>query len=417
MEYVTSLTTSQAYNGRADKGSNVNKVFLNHLSEAARELKEQGLYKSERIMTSPQGAWVEANGRKVINLCANNYLGLANHPDLVQAAKDGLDQRGFGLSSVRFICGTQDVHKELEQQLSAFLGMEDTQLYSSCFDANGGVFEPLFSEEDAIISDALNHASLIDGIRLCKAQRLRYANSDMADLEARLVEARDCRFKVIVTDGVFSMDGYLANLPAICDLADKHGAMVMVDDSHAVGFIGEGGRGTHEHHGVMGRVDILTGTLGKALGGASGGYVSSSREVIDWLRQKSRPYLFSNTLAPAITATSLKVLAMLKDGDGLRRQLRANALQFRTGMTALGFKLLPGEHPIIPVMFFEAPLAQSFAAQLLEEGVYVTGFFFPVVPKGQARIRTQMSAAHTREDIDAAIAAFAKVGRSLGVIK
>ncbi len=318
---------------------------------------------------------------------------------------------------MRFICGTQDIHKELEAQISDFLGMEDTQLYSSCFDANGGVFEPLLGEEDAIISDALNHASLIDGIRLCKAQRFRYANNDMADLEARLREASGARFKLVVTDGVFSMDGYLANLPAICDLAEKHGAMVMVDDSHAVGFVGAKGRGTHEHHGVMGRVDILTGTLGKALGGASGGYVSSSKEVIDWLRQKSRPYLFSNTLAPSITATSLAVLGLLKEGDGLRSRLRANALHFRTEMGKLGFTLLPGEHPIIPVMFYDAPLAQSFASRLLEEGVYVTGFFFPVVPKGQARIRTQMSAGHSREDLDAAIAAFAKVGRELGVIK
>jgi len=414
---VTSLTKPSSYNGRAEKGSNVNKLFLNHLAEETRKLREQGLYKSERIMTSPQGSWVEANGKKVINLCANNYLGLSNHPELVKAAKEGLDKRGFGLSSVRFICGTQDIHKELEAQISDFLGMEDTQLYSSCFDANGGVFEPLLTEEDAIISDALNHASLIDGIRLCKAQRFRYNNNDMADLEARLQEASNARFKLVVTDGVFSMDGYLANLPAICDLAEKYGAMVMVDDSHAVGFIGEKGRGTHEHHGVMGRVDIITGTLGKALGGASGGYISSSKEVIDWLRQKSRPYLFSNTLAPSIAATSLRVLQMLKEGDGLRKQVRANALHFRTEMGKLGFKLLPGEHPIIPVMFYDAPLAQEFASRLLEEGVYVIGFFFPVVPKGQARIRTQMSAGHTREDLDVAIAAFAKVGRALGVIQ
>lgn len=395
----------------------MNNPFKQFLAGETAKLKEQGLYKSERIMTSPQGSWVEANGRKVINLCANNYLGLANHPALVEAAREALLHRGFGLSSVRFICGTQDIHKELEAAISDFLGMEDTQLYSSCFDANGGVFEPLLGEDDAIISDALNHASIIDGVRLCKAQRFRYANSDMADLEAQLKAAANCRFKLVVTDGVFSMDGYLANLPAICDLAEKHGAMVMVDDSHAVGFVGEKGRGTHEHHGVMGRVDIITGTLGKALGGASGGYVSSSKEVIDWLRQKSRPYLFSNTLAPSITATSLKVLELLRGGDGLRRQLRENALHFRSEMTKLGFKLLPGEHPIIPVMFYDAPLAQSFAAKLLDEGVYVTGFFFPVVPKGQARIRTQMSAAHTREDLDKAIAAFAKVGRELGVIQ
>jgi len=395
----------------------VNKQYLDFLSTELDKLREQGLYKTERIMASPQGAAVTVNGKRVLNFCANNYLGLANHPDLVKAAQDGLARRGFGMSSVRFICGTQDIHKELEAQLSAFLGMEDTQLYGSCFDANGGVFEALLGEEDAIISDALNHASLIDGIRLCKAQRFRYANSDMAELELRLKEAAGARFKLVVTDGVFSMDGYLANLPGICDLAEKYGAMVMVDDSHAVGFIGEHGRGTHEHHGVMGRVDILTGTLGKALGGASGGYIASSKPVIDMLRQKSRPYLFSNTLAPAITATSLKVLEMLTAGDGLRKQLRANALQFRTGMEQLGFKLLQGEHPIIPVMFYEAPLAQAFAAALLEEGVYVTGFFFPVVPKGQARIRTQMSAAHSSADIATAIAAFAKVGRKLGVIK
>ena len=397
----------------------MNPKFQAHLTSELEQLQAQGLYKTERVMTSAQGAWVEADGRKVINLCANNYLGLANHPELVRAAGEGLARHGFGLSSVRFICGTQDVHKELEAGLAAFLGMADAQLYSSCFDANGGVFEGLLGEDDAIISDALNHASIIDGIRLCKAKRFRYANSDMGELESRLREADDAgaRFKLVVTDGVFSMDGYLANLPAICDLAERYGALVMVDDSHAVGFIGEHGRGTHEHHGVMGRVDILSGTLGKALGGASGGYIASSREVIAMLRQRARPYLFSNTLAPAIAAASLRVLAMLEEGDGLRRQLRANAAQFRAGMTRLGFKLLPGEHPIIPVMLFEAPLAQAFAAGLLDEGVYVTGFFFPVVPKGQARIRTQMSAAHTAEDLDRAMAAFAKVGRALGVIQ
>jgi len=397
----------------------VNQSYLDHLNSELEKLQAQGLYKQERIIASPQGAWIEAGGKQVINLCANNYLGLANHPELVRAAQEGMARRGFGLSSVRFICGTQDLHKELEAQLSQFLGMADCQLYGSCFDANGGVFEALLGEEDAIISDALNHASIIDGIRLCKARRYRYANSDMADLEARLKEAdaAGARFKLVVTDGVFSMDGYLANLPGICDLAERYGAMVMVDDSHAVGFIGAHGRGTHEHHGVMGRVDILTGTLGKALGGASGGYIASSRPVIEMLRQRSRPYLFSNTLAPAIASASLKVLAMLRDGDGLRRQLRENAARFRAGMTGLGFELLPGEHPIIPVMFHEAPLAQAFASALLDEGVYVTGFFFPVVPKGQARIRTQMSAAHSPADIDAAVAAFAKVGRALGVIQ
>jgi len=397
----------------------VNQSYLDHLNSELEKLQAQGLYKQERIIASPQGAWIETGGKQVINLCANNYLGLANHPELVRAAQEGMARRGFGLSSVRFICGTQDLHKELEAQLSQFLGMADCQLYGSCFDANGGVFEALLGEEDAIISDALNHASIIDGIRLCKARRYRYANSDMADLEARLKEAdaAGARFKLVVTDGVFSMDGYLANLPGICDLAERYGAMVMVDDSHAVGFIGARGRGTHEHHGVMGRVDILTGTLGKALGGASGGYIASSRPVIEMLRQRSRPYLFSNTLAPAIASASLKVLAMLRDGDGLRRQLRENAARFRAGMTGLGFELLPGEHPIIPVMFHEAPLAQAFASALLDEGVYVTGFFFPVVPKGQARIRTQMSAAHSPADIDAAVAAFAKVGRALGVIQ
>jgi glycine C-acetyltransferase len=417
---VTTLTSGGAYNWPESREERaVNKEYLSYLSAEVEKLREQGLYKTERVMASPQGAWVQADGRRVINLCANNYLGLANHPELVKAAQEALVKRGFGLSSVRFICGTQDIHKELEARLSAFLGMEDTQLYSSCFDANGGVFEALLGEEDAIISDALNHASIIDGIRLCKAKRFRYANSDMADLEAQLkaAAAAGARFKLVVTDGVFSMDGYLANLPAVCDLAERHGAMVMVDDSHAVGFIGAHGRGTHEHHGVMGRVDILTGTLGKALGGASGGYIASSREVVAMLRQRSRPYLFSNSLAPAIVATSLKVLDMLRDGDGLRQQLRANAARFRSGMEQLGFKLLQGEHPIIPVMFYDAPLAQAFAAALLEEGVYVTGFFFPVVPKGQARIRTQMSAAHSAADIDAAVAAFAKVGRALGVIK
>ena len=395
----------------------MNADFIDHLTRATQTLKEQGLYKQERVLESPQGAWVEVAGRRVLNLCANNYLGLSSHPGLVKCAQEALDRRGFGLSSVRCICGTQDLHIELEARLSAFLGMEDTQLYSSCFDANGGLFEALLGEEDAIISDALNHASIIDGIRLCKAQRLRYANNDMADLEAKLKEAQGrARFKLVATDGVFSMDGTLAHLPALCDLAEKYGALVMVDDSHAVGFMGKGGRGSHEHCGVMGRVDILTGTLGKALGGASGGYISSRKVVIDWLRQKSRPYLFSNSLAPAIVATSLRVLDMLKEDGGLRRQLLSNAAHFRAGLQALGFKLLPGEHPIIPVMLFEAPLAQAFAARLLEEGIYVIGFFYPVVPMGQARIRTQMSAAHTRADLDLALAAFEKVGKELGVI-
>jgi glycine C-acetyltransferase len=392
--------------------------YTTHLRAQLAQLEAEGLFKRERVITSPQGPWVTADGRQVINLCANNYLGLSGRPELVAAAQEALPRHGFGLSSVRFICGTQDVHKALEARLARFLGFEDAILFSSCFDANGGVFEALLGEEDAVISDALNHASIIDGIRLCKAKRLRYANGDMKDLDAKLVEAdaAGARFKLVVTDGVFSMDGYLANLPAICDLAEKHGAMVMVDDSHAVGFIGEKGRGTHEHHRVMGRVDLVSGTLGKALGGASGGYVAGSREIVEWLRQKARPYLFSNTLAPVIADVSLTVLDLLEEGDDLRRRLRENAGHFRTEMTRLGFKLLPGEHPIIPVMLGEAPLAQEFARRLLDEGVYVIGFFFPVVPRGQARIRTQMSAAHTREDLDRAIQAFEKVGRALKVI-
>ena len=393
-------------------------TFLEHLRSQLAEITDQGLYKHERVITTPQGAWVEADGRRVINLCANNYLGLADHPDVVAAAAEGLRTHGFGLSSVRFICGTQDIHTELEARISAFLGTEATQLYSSCFDANGGVFEPLLGEQDAVVSDALNHASIIDGIRLCKAQRLRYANSDMADLRTQLQAARDggARFVLIVTDGVFSMDGYLANLPGICDLAEEFGAMVMVDDSHAVGFVGEHGRGTPEFHGVADRVDILTGTLGKALGGASGGYVSSRREVVDLLRQRSRPYLFSNSVSPAVVAASLRVLDLLADGGELRARLRANAAHFRAGMTAAGFDLLPGEHPIVPVMLGDARVAGELAAGLLDEGVYVTAFSFPVVPRGQARIRTQMSAAHTTADLDQAIDAFARVGRTMGVI-
>jgi glycine C-acetyltransferase len=397
----------------------MNPAFRDHLRAQLRQLEAEGLLKRERVITSPQGAWIEAGGKRVVNLCANNYLGLAGHPQLVRAAQEALPRHGFGLSSVRFICGTQDVHKELEDRLSRFLGFEDTILFSSCFDANGGVFEALLGEEDAVVSDALNHASIIDGIRLSKARRFRYASSDMADLEAQLRAADEggARFALVVTDGVFSMDGHLANLPAICDAAERHGALVMVDDSHAVGFIGEKGRGTPEHHGVMGRVDLVTGTLGKALGGASGGYVSGSREIVEWLRQKARPYLFSNTLAPVIAAVSLKVLDMIEAGDELRRRLRENARHFRAAMTKLGFELLPGEHPIVPVMLHDAKLAQEMSARLLDEGVYVIGFFFPVVPKGQARIRTQMSAAHTKDDLDFAVAAFAKVGRALGVVR
>jgi glycine C-acetyltransferase len=393
-------------------------AFTEHLRAELAKLEAEGLYKRERIITSRQGAWVEADGRRVVNLCANNYLGLAGREELVRAAQAALPRWGFGLSSVRFICGTQDVHKALEARLASFLGFEDAILFSSCFDANGGVFEALLGEEDAIVSDALNHASIIDGIRLCKARRYRYANGDMADLAAKLAEARagGARFVMVATDGVFSMDGYLANLPAICDLAERHGALVMVDDSHAVGFVGEKGRGTHEHHHVMGRVALMSGTLGKALGGASGGYVAGSREVVAWLRQKARPYLFSNTLAPVIGAVSIEVLDLLERSDDLRVRLRENAAFFRGELTRLGFRLLPGEHPIIPVMLGEAPLAQEFARRLLDEGVYAVGFFFPVVPRGQARIRTQMSAAHSRDDLVHAVAAFEKVGRALGVI-
>ena len=392
--------------------------FTERLRAELRQLEADGLLKRERVLTSPQGAWVEADGRRVVNLCANNYLGLAGRPELVAAAQAALPRLGFGLSSVRFICGTQDVHKALEARLAAFLGFEDAILFSSCFDANGGVFEALLGEEDAVVSDALNHASIIDGIRLCKAQRYRYRNGDMADLEAQLraADGAGARLKLVATDGVFSMDGTIANLPRICDLAEAHRALVLVDDSHAVGFVGEKGRGTHEHHGVMGRVDVVTGTLGKALGGASGGYVAGPREVVEWLRQKARPYLFSNTLAPVIAAVSLVVLDMLEAGDELRRRLRENARHFRAEMARAGFELLPGEHPIIPVMLHEAPLAQEFSRRLLDEGVYAVGFFFPVVPKGAARIRTQVSAAHSREDLDFAAEKFAKVGRALGVV-
>lgn len=392
-------------------------AFIDHLSQELDGLSEAGLFKSERVITTPQAGTVGlANGREVINLCANNYLGLSDHPDLVTAAQAALDRYGYGMSSVRFICGTQEEHKELEARLSRFLGHEDAILYSSCFDANAGLFETLLGPEDAIISDALNHASIIDGVRLCKARRLRYANSDMADLEAQLKAAEGARFKMIATDGVFSMDGYIAKLPEICDLADKYGAMVMVDDSHAVGFMGAGGRGTPEHCGVADRVDILTGTLGKALGGASGGYTSGRKEVVEWLRQRSRPYLFSNTLAPVIAATSLKVLDMLEASTDRRERLMENAVHFRARMGAAGFDLLPGEHPIIPVMLRDPKLAQDMAARLDAKGVYVAPFSFPVVPKGQDRIRTQMSAAHSRAELDTAIDAFIAVGRDMGVI-
>ncbi len=391
--------------------------YLDFLSQEIENLKKTGLYKGERIITSQQQADITVNrDTHVLNFCANNYLGLSNHPALIKAGQDALEKYGFGMSSVRFICGTQDIHKELESRLSSFLGMEDTILYSSCFDANGGLFETLLGPEDAIISDALNHASIIDGVRLCKANRFRYNNNDMNDLEAKLKEAQHCRYKLIATDGVFSMDGIIANLPEICDLADKYGAMVMVDDSHAVGFMGKNGRGTHEYHNVIDRIDIITGTLGKALGGASGGYTSGKKEVITWLRERSRPYLFSNTLAPVIAATSIKVLDLLESSHELIEKLHANSLQFRKGMEQHGLKLIPGEHPIIPVMLGDAALAKQMADALLNEGIYVIGFSYPVVPHNQARIRTQMSAGHNTDQIDKAIAAFAKVGKQLGVI-
>jgi len=400
----------------------MNEAYLSHLRNVVDGIRADGFYKTERVIASPQSPSIRlSGGKEVLNFCANNYLGLADDRRLIDAAKAGVDRWGFGMASVRFICGTQSVHKELEAALSAFLGTEDSILYTSCFDANGGLFETLLTEEDAVISDELNHASIVDGIRLCKAKRFRYRNNDMADLEARLSEAdgAGARFKLIATDGVFSMDGIVANLSAICDLADKHGALVMVDDSHAVGFVGAAGRGTPEFCGVEGRIDILTGTLGKALGGASGGYTAARKEIVELLRQRSRPYLFSNTLAPGIAAASLEVLELLgsDEGTALREKVRRNGERFRRAMTALGFELVAGEHPIIPVMLGDAALATRMADALLAEGVYVIGFSYPVVPKGKARIRTQMSAAHTAEQIDRAVAAFAKVGKALGVIR
>ena len=389
--------------------------FQQHVRQQLDDIRAAGTYKSERVIVTPQGTTIRvSDGKPVLNLCANNYLGLAQHPAIAAAAKAAIDQWGYGMASVRFICGTQGVHKQLEAKLSEFLGTEDTILYGSCFDANGGLFETLLGAEDAIISDELNHASIIDGVRLCKAQRHRYANSNMADLEARLVETAGARFKMIATDGVFSMDGYIANLSAVCDLAEKHGALVMVDDSHAVGFMGKTGRGTHEHCGVMNRVDVITGTLGKALGGASGGYTSGRREIIELLRQRSRPYLFSNTLAPSIAGASLKVLELLTQSTELRDRLESNTRFFREGMGRLGFDILPGTHPICPVMLGDAALATRFADAMLAKGVYVIGFSYPVVPKGRARIRTQISAAHSLEDLQHALDAFAAVKRELG---
>ena len=392
-------------------------AFYDRLGTDLGALREQGLYKTERQLGTAQGAVIRVgDGRELINLCANNYLGLAAHPAIREAAHRAVDRYGYGMASVRFICGTHAVHRELEQRLAAFLGTDEVILYSSCFDANGGLFETVLSEQDAVISDALNHASIIDGIRLCKARKYRYANRNMAELEARLVEAGDARTRMIVTDGVFSKDGTIAPLAAICELAERHQALVVVDDSHATGFMGASGRGTHQHAGVMGRIDFLTGTLGKALGGAAGGYIAGRARAVEWLRQRSRPYLFSNSLPPVIAATSLRVLELIADGDGLRRQLHDNAQYFRQGLGQAGFTLVPGEHPIIPVMLGEAALAGRMAERLLELGVYVIGFSFPVVPKGQARIRTQMSAAHTRAQLEQAVAAFTTAGRELGII-
>jgi glycine C-acetyltransferase len=387
-----------------------------HIAGQLRDIRAAGLFKGERVITSRQGSRVGLLGREpVLNLCANNYLGLASHPAVIQAAHEALDRWGYGMASVRFICGTQDLHKQLERAISGFLGTEDTILYSSCFDANTGLFETLLGEEDAVLSDALNHASIIDGVRLCKAQRFRYANNDMADLQAKLQEASGARFRLIATDGVFSMDGIVANLPGVCDLAEQHDALVMIDDSHAVGFMGPNGRGTHEHHGVMGRVDLITGTLGKALGGASGGYTSGRQEIIDLLRQRSRPYLFSNTLAPPIVGASLKALELLTESTELRDRLMANTRFFREGMTARGFAIAPGEHPIVPIMLGEASLAARMAELMLERGVYVVGFSYPVVPQGKARIRVQVSAAHTEEGLTFAMEAFEAVKEEMGV--
>ena len=395
----------------------MNEGLVRRLKVEIDEIRQSGLFKTERIIEGPQGPQIRVNGKQVINLCANNYLGLSSHQKVIDAAKKYIDHRGYGLSSVRFICGTQDIHKELEAKLSAFLGTEDTILYAAAFDANGGVFEPLFNDQDAIISDELNHASIIDGVRLCKAQRFRYLHNDMSDLEKQLQSASSARTRIIVTDGSFSMDGTIAQLDKICELADKYDAAVMIDECHSSGFLGKTGRGTHEYRGVMGRIDIITGTLGKALGGASGGFTSGRKEVIEMLRQRSRPYLFSNTLAPSIVGASIAVLDMLSETTELRDKLEWNTRYFREEMTRVGFDIKPGDHPIVPIMLYEAAVAQEMAAELLEEGIYVVGFFFPVVPKGKARIRVQLSAAHDKQMLDKAISAFTKVGRRMGVIK
>ena len=395
----------------------MNEKFVTRIQEELKEIDENGLMKKERIITSEQGAEIVVNGKTVLNFCANNYLGLSSHPKVIEAAHKAIDSHGYGMSSVRFICGTQDIHKELEQKIANFLGTEDTILYAAAFDANGGVFEPLFNEQDAIISDTLNHASIIDGVRLCKAQRYRYEHNNMQDLENKLQETANLRSRIIVTDGSFSMDGTIAQLDRICDLADKYDAIVMIDECHSSGFLGKTGRGTHEYRNVMGRIDIITGTLGKALGGASGGFTSGRKEIIEILRQRSRPYLFSNTLAPSIVGASIAVLDMLTETTELRDKLEFNTKYFRTKMTEAGFDIKPGDHPIVPIMLYEATVAQNFAAKLLEEGIYVIGFFYPVVAKGLARIRVQLSAAHNQEHLDKAIAAFTKVGMELGVLK
>jgi glycine C-acetyltransferase len=395
----------------------MNEKFVSRIGQELAEIEKAGLFKKERVITSEQGPEITVNGRQVLNFCANNYLGLSSHPKVIEAAHKAIDTHGYGMSSVRFICGTQDIHKELEKKIAGFLGTEDTILYAAAFDANGGVFEPLFGEEDAIISDALNHASIIDGVRLCKAQRFRYEHNNMQDLESKLQESAGCRSRIIVTDGSFSMDGTIAQLDKICDLADKYDAIVMIDECHSSGFLGKTGRGTHEYRNVMGRIDIITGTLGKALGGASGGFTSGKKEVIELLRQRSRPYLFSNTVAPSIVGASIAVLDMLTETTELRDRLEYNTKYFRSKMTEAGFDIKPGDHPIVPIMLYDAVVAQQFAAALLEEGVYVIGFFFPVVAKGLARIRVQLSAAHKQEHLDKAIAAFTKVGKTLGVLK
>jgi glycine C-acetyltransferase len=395
----------------------MNEILVQRVGAELEEIKQAGLFKTERVIESPQGAVIKVGGREVLNFCANNYLGLSSHPKVIEAAHQAIDQRGFGMSSVRFICGTQDIHKELEAKISAFLGTEDTILYAAAFDANGGVFEPLFNEEDALISDALNHASVIDGVRLCKAQRFRYEHNSMEDLERKLQDAASCRSRIIITDGSFSMDGTIAQLDKIVALAEKYDAAVMIDECHSSGFLGKTGRGTHEYRGVMGKIDIITGTLGKALGGASGGFTSGRKEIIEMLRQRSRPYLFSNTLAPSIVGASIAVLDMLTETTTLRDKLEFNTRYFRTKITEAGFDIKPGDHPIVPIMLYDAVLAQKMAARLLEEGIYVIGFFYPVVAKGQARIRVQSSAAHEQAHLDKAIAAFIKAGKELGVLK